>query len=61
MKRILSIFGISVLVFSCSVEEINHPSEADAPLAARFEPVVTVDQETYEDVMKIKPLFLVMD
>ena len=22
---------------------------------------VTVDQETYEDVMKIKPLFLVMD
>ena len=46
MKRILSILGISVLVFSCSVEEINHPSEADAPLAARFEPVVTVDQET---------------
>ena len=46
MKRILSILGISVLVFSCSVEEIIHPSEADAPLAARFEPVVTVDQET---------------
>ena len=46
MKRILSIFGISVLVFSCSVEEINHPSEADAPLAARFEPVISVNQET---------------
>lgn len=47
MKKLLYILASAALIFACSPEEINHPSEADAPeTASAFEPVISVDQET---------------
>ena len=67
MKKITYILIAALTVFACAKEEINHPSEADAPkTASAFAPVISVDQEINQvtfsvDSKAVIPVWLFQD
>ena len=46
MKKILSLLALAAVLFACTPEQINHPTEDMVPSAASYEPVISVDQTT---------------
>ena len=67
MKKIAYILIAALTVFACAKEEINHPSEANAPkTASAFAPVISVDQEINQvtfsvDSKAVIPVWLFQD
>ena len=46
MKKIFAILSAALAIVACVPETVMHPSEAQVPSAAGYDPVITVDQET---------------
>lgn len=67
MKKLAYILTAVLALAACAKEQINHPSEANAPqTASAYEPVITVDQETNQvtfsvDAKGVIPVWLFQD